>query len=471
MAKVQLDSSYTQQLRALIVAFYDPSEREPSIIGDAKRFFETHESIAEKRDKLERVITADKNDEQVSIAKEKLLKLTKKLGFEQQERVERLNLFIDNLLLLTDAGTAQETNNASAKFLGTLLLTTDPHRTGFAKQHQLLKPLYKAALSLRLCDAMLAKGNIRHPYLGKYIDSPLRYKNNPHWQARWRKELAYPLVKAALLQDFGLFHTNARQILFGENQDLDEFRLLEEKERVALLKLNLKYSMMYLNAGIGLPAIKADTHQEKKQKVFVEEQALEFALEAVKDATILKNHVGDLIKIPQIYSSFILSTKSNYSKKDVPKGYMVIEQLMKNKTLENRVASCFLRMVGYFPQGYGLTYIALDDHGNPKDGYELAIVNRLYPEVPAEPVARAVTRNLTFTKAGRDVTVKRQYNLYFQTNHKKIQRVDKARLNQILAELTGGPENKTADDMVPQFWEPSDFFSVKDHQNLWTTRK
>ena len=217
MAAIQIDSSYTQQVRALVTSFYDVKNRVPNIVADATSFFLTLNSVADQRDQLELVIANAKNEEQLNIAKSKLTVLEKKIIKARHDRVARLNDFIDRLLALTESNSDAESNNATAKFLGTLMLITDCTRSGFAKQHKILKPLYKVALTLRLADALLAQGNIKHAYLGKYIDSQLRYKDNPHWQVRWRKELAYPLVKAALLQDIGLYHPDAQLILLGKS--------------------------------------------------------------------------------------------------------------------------------------------------------------------------------------------------------------------------------------------------------------
>ena len=80
---------------------------------------------------------------------------------------------------------------------------------------------------------------------------------------------------------------------------------------------------------------------------------------------------------------------------------------------------------------------------------------------------RLVTRNLTFIRSNKDLAVSRNNNLYFQSNHKKLLTVNKERLNEILSNLTGGPEDKNVNNLIPQLWEPFDFFSKKQNQNLW----
>ncbi|MBO1255137.1 hypothetical protein J3L16_05475 [Alteromonas sp. 5E99-2] len=450
MSLNQVDTSYTQQVKQLVSHYFDPKNEKGSVVSDAMAYFANKDSKNKgSKNKESKNVTLN-NSEKSRIA-----------------RVSSLNSFISQLLSLTEGDSLEETQHNTAKFLGTLLLITDHSDKDFAKHHQILKPIYKAALSLRLCDDLLNLGNVTHRYLGKYSETTSRYQTDSHWGERWRNELAFPLVKAALLQDIGLYHPASIDLLHGDNDKLNEFRLLDEGERKTLLKLNLKYSLDYVENAIGFSPYQANSHEEKDIKELMEQEALDFTLETIKDATILQNHIGDLIKIPQIYASFVLSTKSNYDKKDLPKGYMIIEQLMKNGTLEKRIANCFLQMVGYFPQGFGISFIANDEHGNLKSDYEFAIVNRLYPKTAAEPRVRLVTRNLTFIRSSKDLVISRDANLFFQSNHKKLLTINKERLNEILSNLTGGPEDRNVNNLIPKLWEPFDYFSEKQNQNLW----
>ena len=59
------------------------------------------------------------------------------------------------------------------------------------------------------------------------------------------------------------------------------------------------------------------------------------------------------------------------------------------------MASLFLQLIGYFPQGFGITYIPRESTTQGQSSYEFAIVNRLKPKNPAEPLCRALL-NLTY---------------------------------------------------------------------------
>ncbi|MDM7861755.1 hypothetical protein QTP81_14225 [Alteromonas sp. ASW11-36] len=465
------DTLYTSQVRELISSFYNEKGDIPSVVTDAMEFFAQYrEQLSHKKSLLEALDSADTEDEKTFVS-QALQNLERAIETARSVRVHRIEQFALQLLALSEGDSESETHTASAKLLGTLLLITAGNQGKFARQHKKLKPIYKAVLSLRLADALFKEGNVKHSYLQVHQQSSTRFSGNAYWRAKWQREIAIPLIKAALLQDIGLYHPDAQSVLLGPEQNKDEFRLLAEDERKQLLKLNLQHSLFYVKNGIGLPTDTSSSEDESTAPSHAEKQALNFALEVIQDATILKNHVGDLIKIPQIYASFVLSTKSDYSRKDLPKAYMVIKSLIEKGQLNKRIATNFLHMVGYFPQGFGITYIATDMQGNIKDGYEYAIVNRLFPENPAEPRVRTVSRNLNFIVSGKNTVISRDHNLYFLSNTKKIQRIDKARLQELVSSLSSDGAQSNVENLVPQYWEPHDFFADKKHQNLWTTNQ
>lgn len=165
--------------------------------------------------------------------------------------------------------------------------------------------------------------------------------------------------------------------------------------------------------------------------------------------------------------SIILSTKSDYTRKELPKGYLLIEQLSKKGVLNKQLAEDFINIVGYFPQGFGVTYIPVNENGQEKDQFECGIVVGLNPEHPAEPTIKVVTRNQQYINHGHHEVVAKSLNLYFPANRKKLMRVGKDRLREIMSQLSSNFTPDAVDDLVPSFWEPYDFFAFKKHQNLW----
>ncbi len=465
------DNHYTQQVKQLIEQVYPKDSGLGSVYEDARHYFtltpDLQAHIAELQEKLEIAENTSKTDGLVVQLKKKLKLSKAKLENERLERIDRLESIALKLIALTEDDSYEETQLLSSKFLGTVMLLTRGPEGNFAKVHQRLKPLYKAVLALRLTDKILEGSLLQDPYLLEMKDAMLRFKGNRHWQEKWQTEVAIPIITCAILQDIGLQATEARDILLGPDNDLDEFRVLDNEPRKALLKINYSRTMDYLKNGLGIPGYVGNDKDERDQFIRRHEAINQFMQNVMKDAFISKSGLGEILKIPQIYVSIVLSTKPDYSRKTLPKGYMLIEQLAKKGALNSKLAEAFINIVGYFPLGFGITYIPQNEKGIDREQYECAIVTRLNPQSPAEPICRPVTRNLTYISFGNDEVIKKTTNLFFPANRKKLMRIGRERLIEIMSQLSDNFTPDAIDDLVPSFWEPSDYFSFKKNQNLW----
>ncbi len=94
--------------------------------------------------------------------------------------------------------------------------------------------------------------------------------------------------------------------------------------------------------------------------------------------------VGNLLKVPQIYVSIILSTKDSYNYKVLPKVFQVLNKNAELGACSQKVVDVLYQITGMFPQGYGVIYMPEDEVGQLADCYEYAIVNRLYPHNPEQ---------------------------------------------------------------------------------------
>ena len=469
------DSIYTQQVKQLINMIYPQETGFGSVFEDASDYF-SHTPILEKQvEDLKTQLSKIEGNKKRKVLAEQLARQIKnhkeKLKEERLARLERLNDVSTKIIQLCEGDNWQETQQSSAKLLGTLMLLTRGPSGNFARLHMRLKPLYKAVLTLRLADRLLAHDTIANKYLSKYREAASRFRGNRYWRDKWKIELGRPLILAALLQDIGLQSPAAQTILKGENGDLNEFRLLEDAQRKALLKLNYHYTLRYISEGLGLPDYVGNDKEERDRFVQTHKDAGEFLYQLVKDAFVSKTGLGEIVKIPQIYVSIVLSTKSDYSRKSLPKGYMLIEQLAKKDGLNKQLAQDFIELVGYFPQGFGVTYIPVNEKGQEKDQYECAIVIGLNPPNPAEPLCKVVTRNQKYISSGAQEIIPKGRNLYFPANRKKLMRMGKDRLSEIMSQLSGNFTPDAIDDLVPGLWEPFNFFSFKKHQNLWAKNK
>jgi hypothetical protein len=465
------DSIYTQQVKQLINMIYPKDTGYGSVFEDASHYFSVTPSLEQHIEDLKAQLKQIEGNKKKEVLAEQLARQiqnsSEKLEEERLARLERLDVVSTKIIELCEGDNWQETQQQSAKLLGTIMLLTRGPEGNFARVHMRFKPLYKAVLTLRLVDRLLEHDTIAHKYLSKYREAASRFRGNRYWREKWKTELGRPLITAALLQDIGLQSPAAQTILKGENGDLDEFRLLEESQRKDLLKLNYHFTLRYLSDGLGQPNYIGNNKEERKRFNQIHKDANEFLLSLVKDAFVSKTGLGEIVKIPQIYVSIVLSTKSDYSRISLPKGYLLIEQLSKKGGLNKQLAQDFVELVGYFPQGFGITYIPVNEKGQEKDQYECAIVIGLNPTNPAEPLCKVVTRNQKYITSGAHEVIPKGRNLYFPANRKKLMRVGQDRLGEIMSQLSSNFTPDALDDLVPSFWEPYDFFGFKKHQNLW----
>lgn len=466
------DNKYTLQVKQLIEDVYPKDNQRESLYSDARMYFASVNVQQLRIDQLQTKLANTDVSKQGKAKAEHLKGELKKINaeFEEQRkvRIDRLHSVVAKLIYLCEADSFEETQLLSSKFLGTLMLLTRGPEGNFATLHQRLKPLYKAVLALRLVDKVHNMDVKDNRYLSHVQDSVMRFKGNSETREKWQEDVARPIIICALLQDIGLQAPEASKILHGPQKNLDAFRLLDETDRKQLLKVNFTQTLDYLKNGLGIPRYIGNDKAERDRFVKRHTALNGFMLTLTKDTYVSnKEGVGELIKIPQIYCSIVLSTKADFSKKNLPKGYVFIEQLAKKGALDASLAKAFVEIVGYFPLGFGVTFIPRNENGIDREHYEYAIVTRLNPPHPAEPVVRPVTRNLAYISSGSDEVIIKSNNLFFPANRKKLMRVGRERLMEIMSQLSGNFSPEAVDDLIPGFWEPADYFSVKKNQNLW----
>lgn len=461
----QADSQYVHQIKQLIDLVEPADTGISSVVMYAKRYFTLTPPMknhaTELASELRAMAKSQVEDKDILALKKKYDDILGRLHSEHFERQKIIRDVVERLLLLTEGDTWEETQQNSAKFLGSVVMMTRGNSSSYQKLHQRLKPLYKAVLSLRLIDKLLKDGALTNTYLSNSAHLADRY-NNDNLKHEWQERIAVPVIVAAVLQDIGLHHPDAIVILNGEDKRKDPYRMLEDTDRKALLKTNYQATLTFIKNGISLASPDEDGTDEAAVK-----NTEAFLLDLVQDTFTGRSGIGDIIKIPQVYASIVLSTKPGYSRLDLPKGYMIIEQMAKRGNVNSRLAEHFVNLVGYFPQGFGVSFIPVNEKGIEKDQYEYAIVSQLNPAKPASPVCRIVTRNLTFVTNGKDEIIPKERNLFFTSAKQKLMRIDRSRLIEIMSQLTKNFNEDDLDQVIPAFWEPSDFFSDKRNQTAW----
>jgi hypothetical protein len=474
------ESSYTQEVARLVKLIHNRSVLKDSLYEQASVYFKQIEPNNDSLKKLTSRLTEHQtalengnftNKHKLGIEVEKAQSLLyqeqERQKLDRQKRQTQLLNLSEILILMCEGCDQQETQNNSAKVLGTLLLLSPQEGSKLATLHQKLKPAYKAVLALRLLDKLLVKKEINNPFIMQKLATSERFGKTGNYLSPFQSGVGIAVVIAALIQDIGLQHPEAQLILKGPQGDLDEFRVLDNDDRLALLKINYQQTLNYLTHGIGLASYSGNSREEKALFDENELQRFQFIKTLLNDSVKPKLPEGHLLKIPQIYASVIFSTKPDSNLSNLPKATLVLDKAAEMKAVEVKYTNYFISIVGHFPQGFGITYIPKDNDNQDLDRYEYAIVYALNPPNPFVPICRSATRHLTFNSVGKRVLVPVSNNLYFATTRKKFASISPERLEEILKKLCSNFEERKNLELIPSYWNPYTYFGYKKFQNLW----
>jgi len=476
--KTYSDTNFTTQVKSLLTRIYGRSQLKDSVLDRAIEYYEKQPFIQHKLDELK--INIEKITAQVSTEKTKLqlIRLEREqrnyqeeLRFERNERHQHLLSLCKEVINLCEGDCFVENNRKSAQLLGTIQLISPTEGKKVTLLNEQHKPLYKSVLCLRLLDRLCIDKNIVEPYIKTALGdvTPEKYngfsKENPEAYQRFVEQVKIPLVMSALLQDIGNNHPESLAILHGEDKKQDPHRTLPIEERKALLQINYRETVKYLVDGIGASMYIGNSKADRDKCNAIEHKKLLFIKHLLKSAVNPKEGIGNLLKVPQIYSSIILSTKGSYNYKLLPKVYHALNQNAERGACSQVIVDSLAKITGHFPQGYGVTYIPYEQ--DIDDRYEYAVVCQLYPENPEQPVCRAATRNLAFLSHGQEIVIKKASNLHFTETAKGFSTISKERLHEILELLASNYHERKQLDLLPRCWQPGEFFSIKANQKLW----
>jgi hypothetical protein len=391
----------------------------------------------------------------------------------REQRYAQLDNLCRDILLLSEGDSFTEDNRKSARLLATIQLLSPNDISKVPASNELNKPLYKAVLCLRVLDKLCIDNSISEPYIKERLAGipPEKYARfssiDPISYKRFVEEVKIPLVKAALLQDIGNNHPDAQLILKGKSGKEDPFRVLSVEDRKNLLQIDYRETIKYLVEGVGVAKYVGNLKVERDHFDKKEKQKLLFIKTLLKSSINPQKGIGNLLKVPQIYTSIILSTKSNYNYALLPKVYQALYKNAEKGVCHRIVVDAMKAITGTFPLGYGVTYLSENTQGDKQYCYEYAIVKGLYPEDPEMPLCRTTTRNLSFISFGQDIVVAKDRNLHFTEVSKKLVTMDKGRLNEILSLLSSNHTERSKEDLIPRYWLANEYFTTKAHQNLW----
>ncbi len=445
---------FTRQVQRLLSRIYGYSSQKDSLLQRAISFYE-HQDLDAANE-----VSSESEIEQ--------------LRLERSERYSHLKSVCLEIIELSEGETFEESNRKSAQLLGTIQLLSPVEGNKVVANNELCKPLYKAILCLRLLDRLILDGQIIEPYVKRFVENlsteqfiEFSRLDNKAYQ-NFVEQIKIPILMAALLQDIGHYHPQAQIVLCGKDGKQSLSSVIDLDRRKKLLQINYRETIRYLSDGIGSPIFIGNTKAERDLFNQVEQKKLTFIKHLLKSSINPKKSIGNLLKIPQIYSSIIFSTKDSYNYKLLPKVYQVLNRNAEIGTCSQTVVDALYKITGIFPQGFGVVYMPLDDSGVHGDCYEYGIVNSLYPDKPDQPICRMATRKLAFIGYGQNVVISQESNLYYAKTAKKLARLSKERLNEILELLSSNFHERKELDLLPRCWHANEYFSVKANQKLWT---
>ena len=466
-------SLLTAQISNLLDRMFKRSPIKDSILDGASDFYANQSQVDEINEGF------DNREQRAPVKKKNIDVETDRNNFKQQlksERVERNERMLNTcyeILELTEGDTFEETNRKSAQVLGTIQLLSYTEGSQVAKVNEMHKPLYKAILCLRLLDRLIITDTVNDSYVQHFLgdirpEEYIKFKElDPEGYKVFTDEVKVAVIIAALVQDIGNYHPDAQTILVGPNEDKDPYRTLELEDRKNLLQINYRETIKFLIDGLGPGNYLGNSKKDRDLFTQQETRKLKFIKGLLKNAINPKDGIGNMLKVPQIYVSIVMSTKPNYNYKLIPKVYQALNQNAERGNCSQLVVDHLYKITGMFPQGFGVTYLALDAAGNSLERYEYAIVNHLYPANPEEPHCRMATRQMSFVGYGTDMVVHKTENLYFAESAKRLASMSKERLLEILEKLVSNYQERSELDLIPRCWHPRDFFTLKEHQKLW----
>lgn len=478
-AEPNADKSYIRQLKRLISSLLSVSKFQHSIYGQASQFFERDADARYQLQLLEQswqqsqlqLKTASAKTEarliaQVQKERQAYVDAEQQYQLRRQNRQSQLVMLCQQFLQLSEGNSRSETILRSSKLLGCLQLLAPSEGEQIASVQQKYKPLYKAALSLRLLDHLLERGLITNSYILQKAQLRLAAGDSEQ-SCPFRDDVQIPMLMALLLQDVGHYHPDAMLVLCGTHGELPRSRELDVEERQQFLEVSLQASLRFLLHGIGTPRYRGNSRAERDEFEKNEQDKLAFAATLLRNANAPGVGIGNLLKIPQVYASAVLPGRNRFDYQALPKVALIVKNGASQGRFDARMADAMLTITGIFPQGYGIVFLPKAQPGQPVERYEFAIVNSLYPLQAEVPLCRIVTRNLQFRHIGQNCTVSVAHNLYFKPARQQLAIIPQARLSDILSKLSSGFEPGQLRHMLPRYWHPDEFFADPKHQNLW----
>lgn len=461
-------SVFLRQLKQLLSTLYQPARGGDSLYHNLQSFFQQEHAQWQKLPELERNWQQARqlsDPKQAQRERQRYIQLSHQLEKQRLARLERCIHWCEQLLQLSEGTNTSETLTRSARLLGSLQLLV-PEQTNRAMEVQFsFKIIYKAVLALRLLQHRLQLEQM--PAEWQQLWQQRSDGSEPDANCPFREQVQLPLVMAVLLQDFGQLHPEAQALLSDPTDKLDPLKALTAEERTQFLAISQQACADLLQQGLGLWPYQGNDKAARALHLEQQQKRQQWIQQLLDSGHQPGAGPGNLLKVPQVYASIVMPGRRGFSYESLPKAALLLKEGVKRQLYSAEWVDQLLRITGLFPQGYGLAFIPPRHTSQPKDKYEFAIVNALYPEQPEVPHCRIVTRNLQYKNTGKDCLIIIQQNLYFRQARQQLEVVPAERLQHILSKLFADAEQRFLRQLLPRCWQPNDFFAHPAHQNLW----
>ncbi|WP_415186585.1 hypothetical protein [Rheinheimera aquimaris] len=369
----------------------------------------------------------------------------------------------EKILRLTEGNNAADSLTRSARMLGSLQLTAPESPRRWRELQFGYKLLYRATLTLRLLDNALEHQLLKDTVLQQHYQQRHFADDN----CPYRLHVQLPLVVAVMLLDCGLLDVDAVTLLTGYAGEQDASRNMDADERQRYLAVSKVAMHRLLSDALQLVPYRGNSKQEKQQHQLQQQQQIKFIKQLLSSATGETGALTPLLSLPQVYSSIVLPGRHRYQYEALPKASLLLKDSVSRGQFPAIWVKHLLTITGIFPQGFGIAFIPAKQDSAFAEKYELAIVNQLYPPSLAEPLCRIVSRNLQYRRGGHNCQVSVDHNLYFKPARNRLAVIPPQRLQEILTQLSADWEPGQIRRYMPRCWQPQQFFSQSEHQNLW----
>lgn len=329
-----------------------------------------------------------------------------------------LDGFYNRTTLLNDISTAIAKllihDRDANQFIATIMLQSPPvDSNNRCLNNEKSKPIYIAALSVAFIKKLILKEELTDERISGLYPKKVEDDQVPGQMEYDQEQLnsyinnaLVPIINAALIHNIGSYSVEAEAIYNG-----NRYQLLEEKPRLALIKIIHQHGINYQLLGLGRP----------NEHDFPDERQLELKQEQFElTETIIENYskaahpLGNLLRIPMIYASFMLSTKPNHNYKYMFKAHDIIKSGIEKNIIYPPFAQHFLTLVGPFPLGSGIFFISKDS-GLP----ERAVVIGLNPSEPDAAIVKQLTRRQETFDDHTQVLATKNYIVSYDQARKK----------------------------------------------------